>query len=216
MAPVTEYASTSPAATYAAPVAVIKYVAPVTEYASFSPASAYAAPVPVTGPVAPVIVNVSRAAAHAEPAPITDSVAPVTESMSPAAADAAPDPVMEYVTSALAEPFPVDEHMSEKQLTTAAAALRQREEILQCLLEAEASLLGDLLAQQEEKEEAQRAPKETKRKRGPFRTISYDGDVEYQVTSVGKHSGWGSCRIQIGSFLQVGCFYRVGLAKEAP
>ena len=35
----------------------------------------------------------------------------------------------------------MDEHMSEEQLTTAAAALRQRKEILQCL---------DLLAQQEE------------------------------------------------------------------
>ena len=40
------------------------------------------------------------------------------------------------------EPVPVDERMSEEQLT----ALRQREEILQCLLEAEASWLGDLLA----------------------------------------------------------------------
>ena len=85
--------------------------------------------------------------------------------MTPAAADAASDPVVEYVTSALAEPIPVDEHMSEEQLTTAAAALRQREEILQCLLGAEASRLGDLLAQQEEEEEAQRAPKKTKRKK---------------------------------------------------
>ena len=61
--------------------------------------------------------------------------------MSPAAADAAPDPVMEYVTSALAEPVPEDEHMSEEQLTTA-VALRQRETVLQSLLEAEASPLG--------------------------------------------------------------------------
>ena len=88
----------------------------------------------------------------------------VIESMSPAAADAAPDPVMEYVTSALAEPIPVDEHMSEEQLTTAVAALRQRETVLQSLLEAEASQLGDLLVQEEE-EEAQRAPKKTKRKK---------------------------------------------------
>ena len=78
--------------------------------------------------------------------------------MSPAAADAAPDPVMEYVTSALAEPVPVDEHMSEEQLTTAVAALRQRKTVLQSLLEAEASRLGDLLVQEEE-EEAQRAPR---------------------------------------------------------
>ena len=114
--------SPAPAVTLAAsapvtaPVPVIKYVAPVTLCASTSPASAYAAPVPVTGPVAPV-----------------------TGSMSPAAADAAPDPVLEYVRSALAEPIPVDEHMSEEQLTTAVAALRQRETVLQSLLEAEAS-----------------------------------------------------------------------------
>ena len=42
----------------------------------------------------------------------------------------------------------MDEHMSEEQLTTAAAALRQRKEILQCL--------GRSCAQQEE-EEVQRA-----------------------------------------------------------
>ena len=106
----------------------------------------------------------SPAAAYAAPAPLIDSVDPIIESMSPAAADAEPDPVMEYVTSALAEPVLVDEHMSEKQRITATAALLQREEVLQCLLEAEASPLGDLLAQQEE-EETQRAPKKTKRKK---------------------------------------------------
>ena len=69
-----------------------------------------------------------------------------------------------HMTSALAEPVPVDENMSEEQLTTAVAALRQRETVLQSLLEAEASRLGDLLVQEEE-EEAQRAPKKTKRKK---------------------------------------------------
>ena len=119
---------------------------------------------PVIDYVAPGIECMSNAAAYAAPAPLIDSVGPVIESMSPAAADAAPDPVMEYVTSALAEPFLVDEHMSEEQLTTAVEALRQRETVLQSLLEAEASGLGDLLVQEEE-EEAQRAPKKTKRKK---------------------------------------------------
>ena len=50
----------------------------------------------------------------------------------------------------------VDEHVSEEQLATAVAALRQRETVLQSLLEAEASRLGDLLVQEEEEEEAQR------------------------------------------------------------
>ena len=61
----------------------------------------------------------SPAGANAAHAPLIDSMDPVIESMSPAAADAAPDPVMEYVTSSLAEPIPVDEHMSEER--TAAA-----------------------------------------------------------------------------------------------
>ena len=86
------------------------------------------------------------------------------ESTSPAAADASLDPVVEYVTSALAEPIPVGEHRSEEQLATAVAALRQRETVLQSLLEAEASRLGDLLVQEEE-EGVQRAPKKTKRKK---------------------------------------------------
>ena len=145
----TEYASTTPAAARAAPALVIEYVAPETEYASTSPAAAYAAPVPVTGPLAPVIVyqsvtntvgpvteSMQSAAAHAAPAPVIDSVAPVMESTSPPAADAAPDPVMEYVTSALAEPIPVDEHMSEQQLAAAVTGVRQRETVLQSLLEA--------------------------------------------------------------------------------
>ena len=54
--------------------------------------------------------------------------------------------------------------MNEEQLSTAVAELRQRQTILQSLLEAEASRLGDLLVQ-EEQEEAQRAPKRTKRKK---------------------------------------------------
>ena len=169
-----EHVSPAPAVTLAAsapvtaPVPVIKYVAPVIVYVSLS--AAYAEPTPVTDSVAPVTESVSLAAADAAPdpvidsvapriecmspaaataapAPLIDSVGPVIESMSPAAADAAPDPVMKYVTSALAEPIPVDEHMSEGQLTTAVAALRQRETVLQSLLEAEASRLGDLLVQ---------------------------------------------------------------------
>ena len=114
---------------------MINHAAPVTEYASTSLAAADAAPTPVTDSVAPVIECMSPAAATAALAPLIHSRDPVVESMSPAAADAALDPVMEYVTStsALAEPIRVDEHMSEEQLTTAAAALRQRKEILQCL-----------------------------------------------------------------------------------
>ena len=160
-----EHVSPAPAVTLAAsapvtaPDPVFKYVAPVTKYALTSPASAYAAPVPVTGPVAPVTESMSPAAGDAAPDPVIDSVAPGIECMSPTAAFAAPDPVMEHVTSALGEPIPVDEHMSEEQLTTAVAALRQRETVLQSLLEAEASRLETLVqgaarAQEDQTQEA--------------------------------------------------------------
>ena len=54
--------------------------------------------------------------------------------------------------------------MNEEQLTTAVAAMREHEALLQNLLEAEASQLGPLLVAQEE-QEAQRAPKKAKRKK---------------------------------------------------
>ena len=149
VASVTESASTSPASAHAAPDPVTGPVAPVIVYVSLaathaestpvtdsvapvtesmSPAAADAAPDPVIDSVAPEIECVSPAAAYAAFAPLIDSVDPVIESMPPAGADAAPDPVTEYVTSALSEPNPVDEHMSEEQLATAVAALRQRED----------------------------------------------------------------------------------------
>ena len=143
--------------------------APVKE--SMSPAAADAALDPVIGSVAPEIECLSPAAACAAPAPLIDSGDPVIESMSPAPADAATDPVMEYVTSALAEPIPVDEHASKEQLTAAAAARWRR-----CLP-----------AQEEEKRRSVRPRRPNARSvdmmTGPFHTISYDGDVEYQVTS---------------------------------
>ena len=60
---------------------------------------------------------------------------------------------------------PVDFSLvNEEQLTTAVAAMREHEAMLQSLLEAEASQLGALLVVQE-KQEAQRAPKKSKRKK---------------------------------------------------
>ena len=53
--------------------------------------------------------------------------------------------------------------MNEEQLAIAVAELRQRETMLQRLMEVEASQLGALLVHEEQV--AQRSPKKTKRKK---------------------------------------------------
>ena len=81
---------------------------------------------------------------------VLEHVAPLADTC------AAPVPVIEYVASSLADTCaasaPVDfSLMNEEQLAIAVAALRQREAILESLLEVEASQLGALLIEEEQK-----------------------------------------------------------------
>ena len=163
---VVEYVTPAPAVTCMAPAPVAGYIDPV------SAPVVEAAPVDVQPAHVDEYVAPPPDVAFAAPTPADDYAAPLPE-----VTDAAPTPVDEYAEQQPSRrrrakgkrgadsAAPTDlSQMSEQQLATAVEALRQREMMLQSLLEAEAFRLGDLLVQQEQ-EEVQRAPKRTKRKK---------------------------------------------------
>ena len=135
------------------------------------------APAPALSCATPVVELVDPTPARCETTPVVDAPPVVVEYVQPVSMEQQPsrrrrvkgkrggDEKAREGNSSSAASAPMDlSQVNEEQLTTAVAELRQREMMLQSLLEAEASRLGDLLVQ-EEQEEALRATRRTERKK---------------------------------------------------